>query len=86
MYTAKGGSATEFRSCAPIAWSERNRVIRYDPRRLRPWMAEVSDSCSGEDERLQTTTTGGARLELEAGRMTHTSAFCASKLSGVTLP
>jgi len=32
--------------------------------RLRLWMAEVSDSRSGEDERLQATTTGGARPEL----------------------
>ena len=49
-------------------------------------MAEVSDSCSGEEERLQATTTGGARAELEGGRMTHTRAFCKSKLRVDTLP
>jgi hypothetical protein len=49
-------------------------------------MAEVRDNCSGDDERLQATTTGGARAELDAGRITQTSAFWVSNLRKVTLP
>ena len=49
-------------------------------------MAEVSESRSGEDERLQATTTGGARPEFAAGRMTQTKALCASKSRTLTEP
>ena len=49
-------------------------------------MAEASESRSGEDERLQATTTGGAGPEFAGGRMTQTRAFCASKLRTETEP